>query len=111
MIQLKGKFFQLISILLLVSFFSLFGFCTSDMLAQTTNPPNKYTEDPVFTSDVNIDQNTLLKGGYKLRKVLESGNQFYTNPYTPTDGIGEGVAGLVHPKEQLYILKIRPFPS
>lgn len=93
MSQLKGKFLKLISILFLVSFFSLFGFSSSQILAQTTNPPNKYTEDPVFTSDVNIEQNTLLNGGYGLRKVLESGNQFYTNPYTPTDGIGEGPGG------------------
>ncbi|MEH2006547.1 di-heme oxidoredictase family protein [Nostoc sp.] len=93
MSQLKGKFLKLISILFLVSFFTLFGFSTSGILAQTKSLDNKYTEDPVFTSDVNIDQNTLLKGGYNLRQVLESGNQFYTNPYTPTDGIGEGLKG------------------
>ncbi|MBE9081540.1 MULTISPECIES: di-heme oxidoredictase family protein [unclassified Tolypothrix] len=80
------------------------------MLAQTTNPPNKYTEDPVFTSDVNIDQNTLLKGGYKLRKVLESGNQFYTNPYTPTDGIGEGPTGPRSPQRAALYPQDPTFP-
>jgi len=42
---------------------------------------------PVFTPDVNIDQTQLLAGKYPLRKVLESGGQFFTTPFIPVDGM------------------------
>lgn len=47
----------------------------------------------VFTPDVNIDQTELLAGKYPLRKVLESGGQFFTTPFIPVDGMGEGANG------------------
>jgi cytochrome c peroxidase len=50
-------------------------------------------QSPVFTPDVNIDQTQLLAGKYPLRKVLESGGQFFTTPFIPADGMGEGVNG------------------
>ena len=50
-------------------------------------------QSPVFAPDVNIDQAQLLSGKYPLRKVLESGGQFFTTPYTPIDGMGEGAEG------------------
>jgi len=50
-------------------------------------------QSPVFTPDVNIDQTQLLAGKYPLRKVLESGGQFFTTPFIPGDGMGEGANG------------------
>src|SRR5256714_15586632 len=50
-------------------------------------------QSPVFTPDVNIDQTQLLSGKYPLRRVLESGGQFFTTPFTPVDGMGEGAKG------------------
>ena len=50
-------------------------------------------QSPVFAPDVNIDQTQLLSGKYPLRKVLESGGQFFTTPFTPVDGMGEGAKG------------------
>lgn len=47
-------------------------------------------QSPVFTPDVNIDQTQLLAGKYPLRKVLESGGQFFTTPFIPVDGMGKG---------------------
>ena len=52
------------------------------------------TEQPVFTPAVNIDQARLLAGDYSLRKVLESGGQFLTTPYSLRyDFWGEGADG------------------
>jgi len=55
-------------------------------------------QNPVF--DINIDQQKLLSGQYKLNYVLEAGGQFWTTPYsrydarTKTgDGYGEGPLG------------------
>jgi hypothetical protein len=55
------------------------------------------TQNPVF--DVNIDQQTLLNGGYTHSQVIEAGGQFWTTPYTrydkvtkTGDGYGEGGA-------------------
>jgi hypothetical protein len=50
-------------------------------------------QSPVFAPDVNIDQTQLFSGKYPLRKVLESGGQFFTTPFTPVDGMGEGAKG------------------
>lgn len=52
----------------------------------------------VVTEDVSIQQDKLLlqtpeAGGYTLRKVLESGGQFFTVPYITPDGYGEGPEG------------------
>ncbi|MBT5706416.1 MAG: hypothetical protein HOI66_08855 [Verrucomicrobia bacterium] len=52
----------------------------------------------VVTPEVSISQEILLKqgtinGGYSLTKVLESGGQFFSTAYTPTDGMGEGDSG------------------
>lgn len=50
------------------------------------------------TDEVSILQDKLLlqtpaKGGYTLRKVLESGGQFFTIPYITPDGYSEGPKG------------------
>lgn len=53
-------------------------------------------QSPVFSPAVNIDQQQLLTNngtGYPLQKVLESGGQFWTTPFTVADGFGEGVNG------------------
>ncbi|MCA2724553.1 MAG: hypothetical protein IM333_07315 [Microcystis sp. M048S1] len=57
--------------------------------------PQKYawSQTSVLTPEVNIDQEKLLDGKYKLRKVLESGAQFFSIPYTPEDHMGEGPDG------------------
>src|SRR2546423_7688438 len=57
-------------------------------------------QDPVFRPELNIDQDLLLKGQIPLKKVLESGGDFWTTPFQPYspstkkgDGYGEGNAG------------------
>jgi hypothetical protein len=66
-------------------------------------------QNPVFLPSVEIDQTTLLNNcpiatdtrcGYDLKKVLYSGGDFWTTPFTPYDpattigdGYGEGVEG------------------
>lgn len=55
------------------------------------------TQNPVFNDKINIDQQGLLKGQYKLKDVLQSGGQFWTTPFTRFDGkngdgYGEGGA-------------------
>jgi hypothetical protein len=52
----------------------------------------------VVTESVSISQQRLLlqgsdAGGYSLRKVLESGGHFFSTPYVPDDGMGEGPNG------------------
>lgn len=56
-------------------------------------------QNPVFDGKVNIDQQKLLDGQYKLIDVLEAGGQFWTTPFTRYDrntklgdGYGEGGA-------------------
>lgn len=56
------------------------------------------TQNPVF--DINIDQDKLLRGEYKLEYVLQAGGQFWTTPFTQYnpatkmgDGYGEGPMG------------------
>lgn len=82
------RWFQLVSMFLLIGIFLTVG---KTALAQ--NQVVNQSVDPVFNSDVNIDQDTLLKGGYNLRQVLESGGDFFSQPYTPEDGVGEGDNG------------------
>ncbi len=59
-------------------------------------------QNRVFTPDVNIDQTTLLNNGYTLRKVLESGEQFFSLPFTPEDAMGEGPNGPRAAQREVY---------
>ena len=59
-----------------------------------------WSQNPVFSPQVDIDQARLLRGEYPLFKVLESGGQFFSTPYIPYDretgegdGYGEGPDG------------------
>lgn len=57
-----------------------------------------HAQPAVVTPEVSISQEILLKqgtinGGYSVTKVLESGGQFFSTAYTPTDGMGEGDSG------------------
>jgi len=57
-----------------------------------------WAQPRVVTPEVSIEQDRLLlqtpdAGGYTLRKVLESGGQFFTVPYIDGDGYGEGPKG------------------
>lgn len=59
-----------------------------------------WSQNPVFSPQVDIDQAKLLRGEYPLFKVLESGGQFFSTPYIPYDretgegdGYGEGPDG------------------
>ncbi len=72
----------------------------------------------VVTPQVSILQSKLLRqgsinGGYELSKVLESGGQFFSTAYTPTDGMGEGEFGpkfdqrqAFYPQQNLPVLKM-----
>lgn len=48
-------------------------------------------QPPAITPAVNIDQAKIHE--YPLRKILESGGDFHTTPFTPEDGHGEGKDG------------------
>jgi len=59
-----------------------------------------WSQSPVFSEHVDIDQQRLQLGEYPLFKVLESGGQFFSTPYIPYDretgegdGYGEGPKG------------------
>src|SRR5215213_4775966 len=59
-----------------------------------------WSQSPVFSEPVDIDQQKLQQGEYPLSKVLESGGQFFSTPYIPYDretqqgdGYGEGPDG------------------
>jgi len=59
-----------------------------------------WSQSPVFSEAVDIDQQKLQQGEYPLFKVLESGGQFFSTPYIPYDretqqgdGYGEGPDG------------------
>ena len=70
---------------------------------------SSFAQDPVFRPKIQVDQEKLLRNcpvatgpgcSYKLRRVLESGGDFYTTPfqqYDPVtktgDGYGEGADG------------------
>lgn len=56
-------------------------------------PKETLAQMPVFSDKVNIEQKDLLQGKYPLRKVLESGGQFFSVPYTEKDHVGEGETG------------------
>lgn len=62
--------------------------------------PPAQAQSPVITPAVSIDQQMLEQGKYPIRKVLESGGQFFSTPYLPYDaasqtgdGYGEGPMG------------------
>ena len=50
-------------------------------------------QDRTITSAVAIRQDTLATGGYTVKKVLESGRQFFAVDFLPADGHGEGKTG------------------
>jgi hypothetical protein len=59
-----------------------------------------WCQSPVITPEVDIDQGKLEHGQYSLKKVLESGGQFFSTPFIPYDpdtkvgdGYGEGKQG------------------
>jgi Di-haem oxidoreductase, putative peroxidase len=59
-----------------------------------------WSQSPVITPQVSIDQDQLQAGKYPLAKVLESGGQFFSTPFLPYDattdsgdGYGEGKYG------------------
>jgi hypothetical protein len=47
----------------------------------------------VVTTSISIRQDSLLAGRYTLGQVLGAGAQFFTTPYMPEDGMGEGPNG------------------
>lgn len=47
----------------------------------------------VVNSSVAIRQDSLIAGRYTLSQVLSAGAQYFTSPYTPEDGVGEGANG------------------
>ncbi|TDR35823.1 di-heme oxidoreductase (putative peroxidase) [Tahibacter aquaticus] len=48
-------------------------------------------QQPAITPAVSIDQARIHE--YPMRKILESGGDFHTTPFTPEDGHGEGQEG------------------
>jgi hypothetical protein len=48
---------------------------------------------PNMGPDINIDQATLMDGGYTFRKVVESGRHLFSVPFTADDGLDEGPNG------------------
>ncbi len=50
-------------------------------------------QEPVFNSQVDIDQAELLSGSYTLSDILQSGERFFSSPYQLIDGWGEGKNG------------------
>ncbi len=65
-------------------------------------------QQPVFAPDVNIDQSQL--SSYPLRKVLESGGQFFDLPFQPADGMGEGPAGPRSAQRAAFMPTVKNFP-
>ena len=70
---------------------------------------NALAQQSVFGPEVNIDQQKFLNKEYPLRKVLESGGQFFTVPYIPYDaetksgdGAGEGPDGPRSVQQKVY---------
>src|SRR5262245_1022933 len=68
-----------------------------------------WSQSPVFSERVDIDQQKLQQGNYPLFKVLESGGQFFSTPYLPYDretqtgdGYGEGPQGPRHLQIQAF---------
>ena len=58
-------------------------------------------QQPAITPAVTIDQAKIHD--YPLRKIIESGGDFHTTPFTPEDGHGEGENGpRAHQRQALY---------
>ncbi len=66
-------------------------------------------QDPAITPAVTIDQNKIHD--YPLTKILESGGDFHTTPFTPEDGHGEGQDGPRSKQRKLFYAQAFPnFP-
>ena len=66
-------------------------------------------QDPAITPAVTIDQNKIHD--YPLTKILESGGDFHTTPFTPEDGHGEGEEGPRSKQRRLFYAQAFPnFP-
>lgn len=66
-------------------------------------------QDPAITPAVTIDQNKIHD--YPLQKILESGGDFHTTPFTPEDGHGEGKDGPRSKQRELFYKQAFPnFP-
>jgi hypothetical protein len=78
--------------------FRLVALLAALLLAGLAGLDPGWSQSPVFSERVNIDQQRLQQGAYPLFKVLESGGQFFSTPYTPYDrATGEGPNG---PRQQ-----------
>jgi cytochrome c peroxidase len=66
-------------------------------------------QDPAITPAVTIDQNKIHQT--PLVKILESGGDFHTTPFTPEDGHGEGKDGPRSKQRELFYKQAFPnFP-
>jgi hypothetical protein len=66
-------------------------------------------QQPAITPQVSIDQARIHD--YPLRKILESGGDFHTTPFTPEDGHGEGQEGpRARQRQALYPEAFPNFP-
>jgi hypothetical protein len=66
-------------------------------------------QQPAITPQVTIDQARIHE--YPLRKILESGGDFHTTPFTPEDGHGEGQEGpRARQRQALYPEAFPNFP-
>ena len=66
-------------------------------------------QQPAITPDVSIDQARIHQ--YPLAKILESGGDFHTTPFTPEDGHGEGKEGpRARQRQALYPEAFPNFP-
>ena len=65
--------------------FQLGAVLTVLLLAGLAGLDLAWSQSPVFTEQVDIDQQKLQAGEYPLFKVLESGGQFFSTPYIPFD--------------------------
>jgi hypothetical protein len=66
-------------------------------------------QSPAITPAVTIDQHKIHD--YPLAKILESGGDFHTTPFTPEDGHGEGKHGPRSKERELFYKQAFPnFP-
>lgn len=65
-------------------------------------------QQKVITPEVDIDQAKLST--YPLRKVLESGSQFFDLPFQPSDGMGEGADGPRAAQRAAFNPNVKNFP-
>ncbi len=67
-----------------------------------------WAQQKVITPDVDIDQNQL--SSYPLRKIIESGGQFFDLPFQPADGMGEGPNGPRAAQRAAFMPTVKNFP-